>query len=81
MAGEIIDQGMGLGVLDHAPHLRLEYRWRVQGAGFSQLEERIIRHRRPQEVREPGGELVVVDRIDAVGVAGLVRLEPEDEVG
>ena len=52
LAGEVVDQRGRLGVADHPQRLGLEDRRLAELAGLGEVEELVVRHRAPQEVRE-----------------------------
>ena len=65
LAGEILDERVGLAVGEHPLHLLLQRRRVAQPALGRQVEQLVVRNAAPQEEREARGELDVADAIDA----------------
>ena len=63
LAGEVIHQGPGPGIDEHPTDLAGEHLGRPQLPLAGQAEERVVRHAAPEEVREPGGQLELADRL------------------
>ena len=78
LAGEVLAQSAGARVLEHPPDLLLEHLRVGQAVPAGQLQQLLVRHRRPEEVRQPRGERVIAQRVDAVAVR--LRLHQEQEV-
>ena len=62
LAREIFREGAGFGIKQHALHLRLEHGGLAEGAGVGHAEKLVVRHARPEEIREAAGEFVIADR-------------------
>ncbi len=61
LTGEIVDQGIGAFVRDHAAHLRGQHARLAQSAGRGQIQQRLVRDAAPEEERQARGELQVAD--------------------
>ncbi len=59
--GEILHEGLGLGILQHALHLREHHGRFAQFVFGGKAEERFIRHRRPQEITEARSQRIGVE--------------------
>ena len=79
LQGEVLDQRLGFRVLEHAPHLGV--RDCPQLVLLGQLGQFLVRHGAPQEVRQPRGELVFVQRPDLGAVGTVVQFGAEQELG
>ena len=80
--GEVVGQGPSPGVEQHPPDLGFEGRRVGQLAPVGQVAERRVGHRRPEEVRQADGQLVVADLIGRLRpLRAPVALDPEQEVG
>ncbi len=81
LAGEVVGQGAGARVFQHAPHLRLQHAAAAQRALAGQAEQLVVGHAAPEEVRQPAGQLEVVQVAHGARVVGTaIRLNPEEEV-
>ena len=82
LRGEVVGQRAGLLVGKHPLDLRREHGRVGELSQVGQPEELLVGHGGPEEVREPDGQLVVVDR-DAGSAVGSrpVLLDPEEELG
>src|SRR5439155_1749149 len=70
LPAEILDQRERPGVLQHPPGLRFADRGVGQLALLREVEQFVVGHRTPQEVRQPRCDLVVAERVAAVGAVG-----------
>ena len=70
LAGEVLDQRLRLGVGQHPLDLPLEVVALAQRAAPGQREQLVVGHAAPQEVRQPRGQLVVVERANGLRIAG-----------
>ena len=81
LAGEVLDEGTRLRVLEHAPRLCFQHVRLLQVCLAGQLEQFLVGHAAPQEIRQPAGQFPVVDRLDGLGIVGpSVDLDAEEEV-
>src|SRR6185312_636005 len=81
LAAEVFDERAGFGVRQHPRYLRLEYGGCAQLARRGGSHQSFIRHAGPQEIRKPGRELVIAERLRAVGGGqAVITLDAEEEV-
>ena len=78
LAGEVLGHRPRLRVGEHPPHLEREHLGLVEPPGVGQVRQLRVGHRRPEEIREPAGQLVVGDAIRALDV-GPVALDEIEE--
>src|SRR5947208_1020935 len=62
LADEVFGEGLRPGIAQHALDLLAEYARLTQPVLRGKLEKRLVRHGTPEEVGEPAGESVVVER-------------------
>ena len=67
LAGEIRHEGLRAWIGKQAARLRFEHLRLHQFAALRQIEQLVVRQAAPQEKRQPRGERVAVQRIDAAG--------------
>ena len=80
LAREVLDEGGRLRVREHPPHLGIEVASQLSPA--RQGKQLVVGHAAPEEVRQPRGQFVLVDRVARPGLgAGRVQLDAEQEVG
>ncbi len=65
LGGEVVAQGAGAGIFDHAADLLAEGVGFVEALIVGELEELFVGHGGPEEIGEAGGECVIAQRIDA----------------
>ena len=82
LAGEVLDEGLRARIAQHAAHLRLEHAAVAQRSLGGAVEQLVVRDAAPQEERQAGGELDVVDAVRRAGRgARRIQLDAEQEVG
>ncbi len=59
--GEVLHEGLGLGILQHALHLRTHHGRLAQFVFGGEAEECLVGHRRPQEITKARGQRVGVE--------------------
>ena len=67
LSGEIVRQGLRLGIGEHPRDLTVEDHRVVKPAFFCNIEEVVVRDAAPEEERQPRGEFEVADRMDRAG--------------
>ena len=68
------------GILEHPPDLGLEHVGLTQLALAGVVEQLVVGHAAPEEVRQPRGQLPVVDGVRRASLGRLVDLDAEEEV-
>ena len=79
LAHEAIGEDAGAGIVEHAIDLRGEDGGVLEFALGGEVEELVVGHGGPEEVREAGGHFVVADGADAG--FGIIVLHAEEEAG
>jgi len=82
LPGKVLDKSLGSPILEHPLDLRGKIL--AEFAALRQPEQLLVRHRRPQETREPGSQRVFVDeRLQRIVRAGgcVFRAEYESRRG
>ena len=80
LSAESIEQRPRSRIGEQALHLRFENRGLVKRAVVRKGGELRIGHRRPEQIREAGGQLVVVERDDGLPRRGLAGGRDEEEL-
>ena len=80
LRGEVVRQGVGLGVVEHPPHLRFENTRLPQCAPVCRLQQRVVRHAAPQKIREPRRQLMIVQPVRARH-SRRIAFDAEQEIG
>ena len=79
LGGEVIGQGVGLGVVEHSPDLSFENARLAQRAPVSRLQQRVVRHAAPEKIGEPRGQFVIVQPVRARD-AHRITFDAEQEI-
>ena len=81
LAGKILRHREGLRIGEHPRQLRLEDLRRAQPAPFGQRQQLLVRHRVPQEVTQPRGQLDVRNPVHAARIGRVaVALDVKQEM-
>jgi len=73
---ELVDGVLRPRVVEHALRVRLDALGSLEPPVFGGVEQFFVRGRRPEEIRQPGGHLVPVERRGRTGFAGGDELQP-----
>ena len=74
-----VDKSLGLGIGQHASHLFVKVV--EQASGLSKIEQLVIRHRTPQEVRQTRSQLKCIQLPHSRGIGRLIQLDSEQKLG
>ena len=81
LAGEIIDQGIGLGILQHPSNLLIKHIGLVKFAICRELEQFIIRHSAPKKIGKARGKFEIRKLVLSFGIIGMgIHFHPEQKM-
>ena len=82
LAREVADELRRARIRQHPPRLRFEHRRVGEPALIGQVEQRVVRPARPEEVRQAGRHLEIGQRVGRGRLdVDRIALDPEEEVG